>query len=94
MKKSIYEMNDKDLRVAFGEFGKTNYGKIVSILSFMIPGIMFIISVITFVMQLMDAIPLEYFYLAPTLFLITLICFIRGNRFFYKELKAFIEYKS
>lgn len=94
MKKSIYEMNDKDLRVAFGEFGKTNYGKIVSILSFMIPGVMFIISVIAFIMQLMGAIPLQYIYSAPVLFVLTLICFIRGNRFFYKELKAFIEYKS
>ncbi len=94
MKNSIYEMNDKDLRVAFGEFGKTNYGKIVSILSFMIPSVMFILSVIAFVMQLIGAIPLQYIYLAPVMFVVTLICFICGNRYFYKELKAFIEYKN
>lgn len=94
MKKSIYEMNDKDLRVAFGEFGKTNYGKIVSILSFMIPFVMFVISIVTFVMQLMCTIPVELVYLPTVLFILTLICFIRGNRFFYKELKAFIEYKN
>ncbi|MCQ2515332.1 MAG: hypothetical protein MJ094_00530 [Saccharofermentans sp.] len=94
MKKSIYEMNDKDLRIAFGEFGKTNYGKIVSILSFMIPFVMFIISIISFVFLFMDMIPLALVYLPLLFLMITLICFICGNRFFYKELKAFIEFKS
>lgn len=94
MKKSIYEMNDKDLREAFGEFGKTNYGRIVSILSFVIPFVLFIISIVTFVMQLMDRIPLNMIYISPVMFVLTLVCFIRGNRFFYRELKAFIEYKN
>jgi len=94
MKKSIYDMNDKDLRVAFGEFGKTNYGRIVSILSFIIPFVMFIISVVAFVLQLMGRIPLELIFTAPVMFIITLITFILGNRYFYKELKAFIESKA
>ena len=89
----IYKMNDKDLRKTFGEFSKTNYGKIVGILSFVVPFVFFVLSIITFVMMMIGNLQEVMVVLAPVFALLTLIFFINGNRYFYKELKAFIEYK-
>ena len=90
----IYKMNDKDLRKMFGEFSSTNFGKIVGILSFSVPAVFFLLTIIATVLFYMEILTKAMAIIAPVFALLTLVMFVNGNRYFYSELRKFIEYKK
>ncbi len=88
---NIYKMNNKEIRKHIREFGKSTYGKIVFLLSYMISFITFIASV---ELYFLSKSALSYDWaglLVIAVFIFSLISFIKGSRYYYKEFKGFIE---
>lgn len=92
---TIYDLNNKQIREYIMKFAKTTYGKIVFINSY-IPSffvLVFLVGVLLFSvhfkynMTLYSASLLGVIVLA----LIFITTFLKGNRYYYNELKDYIE---
>lgn len=92
---SIYEMGNKEIRTYIRKFGKTAYGKVVFCLAYAIPLIL-TIACIEYVLLSRASICFEFIYSSViiVLLLAIFISFILGSRYYYKELKGFIEKQS
>ena len=91
---TIYDLNYEKMTEVIKKFMKTLYGKTVFLLAYSL----FIISFIgLFVILYMMSKCLCYMYFVFPMFLfdlvLTLISFILGSKYFYKELKEFVKEK-
>lgn len=88
---SIYEMTNKEMRKEIRSFGKTTYGKVVICLSYIIP----LVAMVVAIEFLVFAIQCNCFACYKPAIVITLVfmfvSFVLGSRYYYKELKGFIE---
>lgn len=91
---NIYECTNEDIRTYLKEFSKTTYGKIVFILSYTI----FFVSVLLFFQYLLLMVRcsdmIMFYFVFPILVLFILTTFVLGSRYYYKELRLFIERKK
>lgn len=91
----IYKMTQKDLKKEMKEFNKTAYGKIVLTLSYAIPCISILFSILSFVMSYCYWWYAFLFGIAfPVGMIITIVTFVIGTVYYYKELKEYIHSKK
>ncbi len=97
----IYELNDKKLKEEIRKFNKTNYGKITFLLSYSLPIIFIIISIILIIMlYCCNSYDCGYWWSWSIISLLCLnvililVSFILGSVHYYHELKEYIGLKS
>ena len=89
---NIYELDNKGLRKVIREFGKTTYGKVVFILSYMIPFIMLIAAAEFLIIPRFSEVDAQvYKMLVIVSLVLSFISFVLGSRFYYRELRKYIE---
>ncbi len=89
---NIYELDNKGLRKVIREFGKTAYGKVVFILSYMIFFIALIAAAEFCVIPRFSEVDAQLYKLFVIVSIVlSFISFVLGSRFYYRELRKFIE---
>ena len=91
---TIYDLKNKDLKKYFREFAKTTYGKVVFCLAYIVPFIMTIVCTETALLCKMYC---GSFFGCnsnlPLYLIITLISFVVGSAYFYREFDKFLQVK-
>ena len=90
-KKSIYDLNMKEMRKLLLEFGGTLYGRTVFFLAYFLPLMAFLALCGLVVAAFLT--PEDLFYPIMGAFFIFLGLFILANIYYYNELRHFIEHK-
>lgn len=91
---TIYDLKNKDLKKYFREFAKTTYGKVVFCLAYSVFLIMLIMSAETAIVCKITC--GSFFGCGSNLALyliITLISFVVGSAYFYREFDKFLQVK-
>lgn len=89
---TVYDLNNKMLKKEFRKFGHTTFGKVVFCLAYSIPLLSLIVSVEMYVFSRLY--PNYAWCYKPALIIalsITLISFILGSRYFYKEFRIYFD---
>lgn len=90
---SIYDAKLKDLRKIFQDFNHTIYGKTVFFLAYIIPIVLFLVSITTLIVGLCRSCQIMIGN-ATTLLCYFGIAFVLANIYFYSEIRKFCEYKE
>ena len=92
----MYQMGSKEIKREMKAFYKTYYGKIVFCLAYA----MFFISLIFLLLISIKRLPhaswghWRYLMMIPASALFTILCFVIGSIYYYRELKTFIDTKK
>lgn len=95
---NIYKLNNKELKKEMKKFSRTTFGKIIFCLSYAVPLLLLILTIVLYIV-ILTTIRCYYhtFVLVPlfaTFAILTLISFILGSIYYYKELRIYIETKN
>lgn len=97
---TIYDLSMNDMRKEIKNFYKTNYGKTVFLLAYALPIVLILITVAlllaTFTMCYCSLNLLSAFigYVLPISCFLILITFVLGSRYYYRELRIYVNKKS
>lgn len=86
---NIYELDNSKLRKVLLKFIKTNYGKIVFLLAYSLPTVSFLGLFVILMMNKILGIYSLVFGIIDIL--LTLVTFVLGSRYYYHEVKNFID---
>lgn len=89
----IYKMNAKEIKKLLHEFYSTRYGKSIFVICYVVPFLLFMITIGMFISSFGEVEALEKYMVILTSFLCMNI-FCIGSYFYYRELRKFAEYKK
>lgn len=88
----IYNLNNKELKKELINFNKTTYGKIVFLISYGIPFIITILLIdMVIILNKINYSNQALSFSIIFVFMVDIISFISGTKYFYSELKEYIN---
>ena len=88
-KKSIYDLNMKEMRTALIKFSSTLYGRTIFFLLYFLPFITFLVALGLLIAYFF--VPINLFWAVIGTLIAFIVLFVVANILYYKELRIFIE---
>ena len=88
-KKSIYDLNMKEMRAALIKFSSTLYGRTIFFLLYFLPFITFLVAIGLLIAYFI--VPTNLFWPLIGTLIAFIVMFVAANFMYYKELRTFIE---
>ena len=89
----IYKMSPKEIKKLLKEFYATRYGKSIFVICYVVPLLLFAVTMSMFLISMNDSSEMEKYFVILTAFLCMNI-FCVGSYFYYRELRVFADHKK